>query len=117
MASPEDRLSEIRRSEASLMSRSLTSIDNLGDGEDVPDGRPRFNSNRISRPEWEFAHEKTSTLIKELKKSPEFNRKIIDIIQKLLNFTNCSIYYKLTLTEGHICIYSNNCNLIIIYVG
>ena len=78
MASSEDRLSEMRRSEASLMTRSVTSIDNLGDGEDVPDGRPRSNSNRISRPEWEFAHEKTSTLIKELKKSPEFNRKIID---------------------------------------
>ena len=88
MASPEDRLSEMRRSEASLMTRSVTSIDNLGDGEDVPDGRPRFNSNRISRPEWEFAHEKTSTLIKELKKSPEFNSKI--------SYKNClisSIYY------------------------
>ena len=100
MASPEDRLSEIRRSEASLMTSSLTSIDNLGDGEDVPDGRPRSNSNRVSRPEWEFAHEKTSTLIKELKKSPEFNRKIIDVIQKLLNFINL-LYRSLYIMSLH----------------
>ena len=100
MASPEDRLSEMRRSEASFMTRSVTSIDNLGDGEDVPDGRPRSNSNRISRPEWEFAHEKTSTLIKELKKSPEFNRKIIDVIQKLLNFIN-SLHRSLYIMRLH----------------
>ena len=78
MASSEDRLSEIRRSEGSLMSSSLTSIDKIGNGADQVDGSALTISKRNSRPEWEFTYEKTSSLIKELKKSPEFNRKIIN---------------------------------------
>ena len=76
MTSSHDRLSELRRSEASLMTTSLTSINTIGDGTDQPDGRVFSIPKRNSRPEWEFTYEKTSSLIKELKKSPEFNRKI-----------------------------------------
>ena len=75
MASPGDRFSEVRRSEASLMSSSLTSIDLAVSGVDQIDGSAKGPPKRNSRPEWEFTYEKTSTLMKELKKTPEFNRK------------------------------------------
>ena len=75
MASPGDRFSEVRRSEASLMSSSLTSIDLAVSGVDQIDGSAKRAPKRNSRPEWEFTYEKTSTLMKELKKTPEFNRK------------------------------------------
>ena len=78
MASSEDRLSEVRRSESSLMTTSLTSLDRFGNGADQVDGPSITISKRNSRPEWEFTYEKTSSLIKELKKSPEFNSKIIN---------------------------------------
>ena len=78
MASSEDRLSEVRRSASSLMTTSLTSLDRVGNGTDQVDGPAVTISKRNSRPEWEFTYEKTSSLIKELKKSPEFNRKIIN---------------------------------------
>ena len=75
MASPGDRFSEVRRSEASLMTSSLTSIDLAGDGFDQTDGSAKRAPKRNSRPEWEFTYEKTSNLMKELKKTPEFNSK------------------------------------------
>ena len=76
MASAEDKLSDLRRSEASFMTMSLTSLDVIGEGLDQADGPIFSTSKRNSKPEWEFTYEKTSSLIKELKKSPEFNRKI-----------------------------------------
>ena len=78
MASSENRLSEMRRSESSLMTSSLTSLDKFGYGSDQADGPSVTVSKRNSRPEWEFTYEKTSSLIKELKKNPEFNRKTIN---------------------------------------
>ena len=68
MASPGDRFSEVRRSEASLMSSSITSIDSTGQAVDQTDGPAKGITKRNSRPEWEFTYEKTSNLMKELKK-------------------------------------------------
>ena len=83
MASSDDKLTEIRRSEASLMTMSITSLDTVGEPLDQTDGPVLSTSKRNSKPEWEFTYEKTSSLIKELKKSPEFNRKTI---QQYLKF-------------------------------
>ena len=77
MAFSEGKLSDIRRSDASFMTMSLTSLDIAGEGLDQTDGPVFSTSKRNSKPEWEFTYEKTSNLIKELKKSPEFNRKTI----------------------------------------
>ena len=89
MASPGDRFSEVRRSEASLMSSSITSIDSTGQAVDQTDGPSKTITKRNSRPEWEFTYEKTSNLMKELKKTPEFNRKkmlysIFNLIRKFM---------------------------------
>ena len=83
MSSPGDRFSEVRRSEASLMSSSLMSIDLTGEGVDQVDTSTKRLTKRNSRPEWEFTHEKTSTVMKDLKKTPEFNSKTMFYFTKL----------------------------------
>ena len=83
MSSPGDRFSEFRSSEASLMSSSLMSIDLTGEGVDQFDGSTKKLTKRNSRPEWEFTHEKTSTVMKDLKKTPEFNSKTMFYFMQL----------------------------------
>ena len=80
MALPGDKISDIRRSEASLMTASITSldvVDGIGDGggDSLVLSKRSNSPKRNSQPEWEYAHEKVSNVIKDLKKAPELNSK------------------------------------------